>query len=244
MTGIGSEYSTRMMVRTHIGLNRSRNEDAVVAQDGAGLAVLADGMGGLQAGDVASLEAVTTITRVLLRRTARHPEVLARAIRRADRRIHALSLEPGGPLSMGTTVVVWQRCSDQRALIAHVGDSRCYREHAGELRLLTRDHSVVQMQVDAGLLSEAQAWRAPNRHLITQALGLGEPISVEVIESPLLAGDRFLLCSDGLTDMISPDLLAGRFDQFEDDAALADTLLDDALAAGGRDNISFVLIRI
>jgi len=244
MTGVQSEFASRMLVRTHVGLARNRNEDSLAAESGAGLAVLADGMGGLKAGDVASNEAVKVITGALLRRSARRPEVLARAIRQADRRIAALSLQQDGPAQMGTTVVVWQRCAAGRALIAHVGDSRCYREHGGRLDVLTRDHSVVQLQVDAGLLTPDAAWRAPNRHLITQALGLGEPISVAVVDSPVVSGDRFLLCTDGLTDMVSPDRLAARFREFNEDVILADALLADALAAGGRDNVSFVLIRI
>lgn len=244
MTRAQSVVATRMQVRTHVGLERSRNEYAIVAEPGAGLAVLADGMGGLRAGDVASREAVQVVTGALLRRSARRPEVIARAIRQAHRHIAALSRELGGPAQMGTTVVVWQRCAAGCALIAHVGDSRCYRGHAGQLDVLTRDHSVVQMQVDAGLLTPDAAWQAPHRHLITQALGLGEPISVAVVDSPLIPGDRFLLCSDGLNDMVAPDLMASRFREFNDDALLTDALLADALAAGGRDNVSLVLIRI
>jgi len=97
MTRAQSVVATRMQVRTHVGLERSRNEDAIVAEPGAGLAVLADGMGGLRAGDVASREAVQGVTGALLRRSARRPEVIARAIRQADRRIAALSRELGGP---------------------------------------------------------------------------------------------------------------------------------------------------
>lgn len=234
----------RMVPRSHVGRRRSRNEDAVVIEAEQGLAILADGMGGLAAGDVASSTAVRCLRSVLLRRSARHADVLARAIHQANRKVEAIARGEGGPGSMGTTVVVWQLRDANCALIAHVGDSRCYREHRGVLTQLTRDHSVVQMQMDAGLLNAESAWQAPNRHLITQALGLGDPVTVDVIESPVAPGDRFLLCSDGLSDMVSPVELAALFAGQDDDDRLADTLLLAALDAGGRDNISLVVIRI
>lgn len=233
-----------MTLRTHVGRRRSRNEDAVAIEPAAGLAILADGMGGLAAGDVASSTAVSCLRSVLLRRSARHADVLARAVHRANRQVETIAAAAGGPGSMGTTVVVWQRRDASSALIAHVGDSRCYRQNRQNFSQLTRDHSVVQMQLDAGLLTAESAWQAPNRHLITQALGLGEPVTVDVIESPVVPGDRFLLCSDGLSDMVSPGELAALFTAHDDDERLAESLVEAALAAGGRDNVSLVLIRI
>ncbi len=166
------------------------------------------------------------------------------AIRQVDQRLQKLANEQLGSGSMGTTLVVWQRADRRSALIAHVGDSRCYREHHGHLTQITRDHSVVQMQVDAELISSEDAFTASNRHLITQAIGLGEPLSIDVVESPLASGDRFLLCSDGLTDMVSPNGLAELFKAHKDNQTLADALLNAALDAGGRDNVSLILIGI
>lgn len=199
--------------------------------------------GGLAAGDVASRTAADNLLSVLKRRRAVHADILARAVQQADRAVQRVRQSEGIP-GMGTTVVVWQQLGASRALVAHVGDSRCYREHAGELQQVTRDHSVVQHELDAGVLTAEAARTAPHRHLITQALGLGEPVRVDVTETPALRGDRFLLCSDGLTDMIAPEEMAGYFRRIDDDNVLAETLLDAALAAGGRDNISLVVIRL
>ena len=229
-------------VRTHVGRVRTNNEDAVRGDAAAGLAVLADGMGGLAAGEVASNLAVEVMFDQLLKVQSASAAALEAAVQQSDRAIHLAGL--ARQLVMGTTLVVWQRVSTSEALIAHVGDSRCYRMRGPHTTLLTRDHSVVQQRLEAGLITASEAWHAPDRHLITQALGLGEPVVVDVQTVETAADDRFLLCSDGLTDMIEDSELARLCSAEPDDKLLAETLLSAALAAGGRDNVSLIILRL
>lgn len=239
-------------IRTHVGRVRTNNEDALRFDAAAGLAALADGMGGLAAGEVASNLAIEVMFDELLKAQPVSAAVLKAAVLKSDRAIHLAGL--ARQLVMGTTLVVWQRLTTSEALVAHVGDSRCYRLRGAVTTLLTRDHSVVQQRLEAGLITASEAWHAPDRHLITQALGLGEPIVVDVQTVETAAGDRFLLCSDGLTDMIEESELvrlcgaersgAERSGAEPDDASLADALLTAALAAGGRDNVSLIILRL
>lgn len=229
-------------VRTHVGRVRTNNEDALRCDAAAGLAVLADGMGGLAAGEVASNLAIDVMFDQLLKTQPASGAALHAAIVQSDRAIYLAGL--ARQLVMGTTLVAWQRLTSGAALVAHVGDSRCYRLRGAETTLLTRDHSVVQKRVEAGLITANEAWHAPDRHLITQALGLGEPIVVDVQTVDTAAGDRFLLCSDGLTDMVEDSELARLCGAEADDAVLADALVAAALAAGGRDNVSLIILRL
>ncbi len=229
-------------VRTHVGRVRTNNEDAIRCDLAVGLAVLADGMGGLAAGEVASNLAVEVIFDELRQTRPASADAVQAAVQRADRAIHLAGL--ARQLVMGTTIVVWQRLSAIHAIVAHVGDSRCYRLRGATTTLLTRDHSVVQQRLEAGRITASEAWHAPDRHLITQALGLGEPLVVGLQTVDLQAGDRFLLCSDGLNDMIEHETLVRVCGGEGDDAELADRLLGTALDAGGRDNVSLVILRV
>ena len=229
-------------IRTHVGRVRTNNEDALRCDAAAGLAVLADGMGGLAAGEVASNLAIEVMFDQLLKTRPVSAAALQAAILQSDRAIYLAGL--ARQLVMGTTLVVWQRLASSAALVAHVGDSRCYRLRGADTTLLTRDHSVVQKRLEAGLITANEAWLAPDRHLITQALGLGEPIVVDVQTLETADDDRFLLCSDGLTDMIEDHELARLCRAEPDDASLADALLAAALAAGGRDNVSLIILRL
>ena len=229
-------------VRTHVGRVRTNNEDAVRCDVASGLAVLADGMGGLAAGEVASNLAIEVMFDQLRNAQPVSAAALEAAVLKSDRAIHLAGL--ARQLVMGTTLVVWQRLATGEALVAHVGDSRCYRLRGAVTTLLTRDHSVVQQRLEAGRITASEAWHASDRHLITQALGLGEPIVVDVQTVETAAGDRFLLCSDGLTDMIEDSELARLCRAEPDDASLADALLAVALAAGGRDNVSLIILRL
>ena len=130
------------------------------------------------------------------------------------------------------------------ALVAHVGDSRAYWFDGKHLQRLTSDHSVVQSMVDEGMMSEAEAHTAPNRHVLTQAIGLGESLDVGVTSLEFSVGDRFLICSDGLSDMVPHDKLHGLFARDMSLDHLADDLMASALAAGGLDNISLALIQV
>jgi protein phosphatase len=145
---------------------------------------------------------------------------------------------------MGTTVVAWLLTAEGQCFIAHVGDSRAYRLRKGELRRLTTDHSMVQQMIDGGLLGEAEALTAPNRNVITRALGLNMTVDVDVRSWVHMPGDLYLLCSDGLTDLINEREI-GVLMEFHGDALdqAASGLVNRANEAGGHDNISVMLIR-
>ena len=145
---------------------------------------------------------------------------------------------------MGTTVVTWLLTAEGQCLIAHVGDSRAYRLRAGELRRLTTDHSMVQQMVDEGLIGEAEAQTAPNRNVITRALGLAMKVEVDVRSWVHVPGDLYLLCSDGLTDLVNEREISQMLTEHGN--ALPDVarrLVDRANEAGGHDNVSVLLIR-
>lgn len=233
----------RIIGRTDRGLVRSSNQDAWACDAEAGIAVLADGMGGLTGGELASMAAVESILAHLTSVSRVDVESVSAAIAVANDRVFELSRELADG-DMGTTVVVWARQAPDRYVLGHVGDSRAFRLAGAVLEPLTRDHSVVQALMDEGALSEEQAQSAPERHLITRAVGLEADVRSDVVELELTAGDAFLLCSDGLTDMLPRQALADICDNRERHPIreLPDRLVDAANAAGGFDNITVVLV--
>lgn len=246
------EFATR----TDPGLVRPRNEDAIAVMPEWGVAILADGMGGYNAGEVASSIAVATIQEFLQRQLAAcdwaapgaHSRRLSGKLREAVRQANAAVLDAAQAdercSGMGTTVVVALFHHDKVA-IAHVGDSRAYRWRDGELTLLTRDHSLLQEQVDAGLIDAETARLSPQRNLITRALGVNLQLDVELHEHATCAGDIYLLCSDGLSDMLSNQEIAGIMQQHQAGLALlGDALIVQANAGGGRDNTSVILANV
>ena len=159
----------------------------------------------------------------------------------ANGEVHALNALRSGR-RMGTTVVAWLALAEDRCAVAHVGDSRAYLWRDQHLTRVTSDHSMVQQLVEAGMMTEAQAARSPNRNIVTRALGLDESVDVDIAEHDWRPGDRWLLCSDGLTDLVSNAEIARRFrDNPEPDALLA-KLIDTANELGGNDNIAVMLI--
>ncbi|MGD8418573.1 MAG: Stp1/IreP family PP2C-type Ser/Thr phosphatase [Pseudomonadales bacterium] len=227
------------------GKVRRNNEDAIAYDSDAAVAVLADGMGGLEAGEVASRLAVDTILELLRERESDSDTALTKAIASANQAVRQVSLSRG--VEMGTTVVTWLLTGQGQCLVGHVGDSRAYRYRSGVLRRLTRDHSMVQQMVDDGLLNEAEAETSPNRNVITRALGLVGNVEVDVrswVNSP---GDVYLLCSDGLTDMVSETEIGNILSHvnLEPDEldTVAETLVARANEAGGHDNVTVLLIR-
>jgi serine/threonine protein phosphatase PrpC len=229
---------------------RTNNEDAVCARTDLGLYVVADGMGGYEGGEVASAIAVDSIAE-LVRRTAGDADVtwpyaidpqrspteneLLVATRLANERIAARRV--GELREMGSTVVAL-RVAGERAVIAHVGDSRLYRLRAGTLAQLTVDHSLAaQLEASGMSVAEGFAWR----HVVTRALGthVGEP-DIQCVA--LLAGDVFLLCTDGLSEVLAPDAIAPLLARSPEAACRA--LVDAAYAAGSRDNISAIVVRV
>ncbi len=214
-----------------------------------GIAVLADGMGGLRAGEVASATAVEAVMQHLVENTARlnvhqAPETLREALELANRRVYTLADSRREFSGMGTTLVVGA-INDGRFIAAHIGDSRAYRFRDGELARLTSDHSLVQQLVEQGILSAAEARRAPNRNIVTRAVGIEIDVECDLTEVDVVEGDLFLLCSDGLTDMID-DATIARFCAANADAEPArvvDVLIDAALLEGGFDNVSVVALK-
>jgi protein phosphatase len=228
------------VAQTDTGRQRRDNEDSAYAR--APVFVVADGMGGAQAGEVASKIAVEAFEQGLP--DAGSPEErLADRAREANKRIHNLSKTQHERAGMGTTLTA-AYLDDSELAIAHVGDSRAYLFRDGELKMLTQDHSLVAELVQRGKLTEAQAAEHPQRSIITRALGPEPLVEVDTVTYPVRAGDVLLLCSDGLTSMISDEQVAAVLAGTNDLHAAAQALIDEANAAGGRDNITVVLFRL
>jgi serine/threonine protein phosphatase PrpC len=244
---------------SHPGMVRSHNEDAIFVDGAGGLAVLADGMGGYNAGEVASGIAVDAITKNLL------PDLLARRdltkvdsasgrthaalllqqqIEAANKAIYEAAQARPECAGMGTTIVASVFCGN-RASIGHVGDSRCYRLRGEALEQLTRDHSLLQEQIDSGMLTPERAKYSLNKNLVTRALGIDESSPVDIVEYRIETGDIYLLCSDGLTDMVDAEAIGATLVRHRANlGAAAAELVDLANRGGGRDNISVVLVAI
>ncbi len=226
--------------QSHTGLQRRANEDSAYASPP--LFVVADGMGGAQAGEVASQIAIQAFEQGL-DGAGSSEEQLAQRIQEANRQIHERSRTESGREGMGTTLTA-ALLDDAGLAIGHVGDSRAYLFRDGELSRLTRDHSLVDELVRRGELTEAEAAEHPQRSIITRALGPEPEVTPDTSTYPVRAGDVLLLCSDGLTSMISEEtmteVLGGATSL--DEAARA--LIEKANAAGGRDNITVILFRL
>ncbi len=240
--------------KTDTGLVRPHNEDSIEISADYGLAILADGMGGYNAGEVASGIAVAIIKEALeiclmpfdwsAYDSARQlQQAVVDAVERANNSILDVAATDAQYSGMGTTVVTTLFHHD-KLIVAHVGDSRLYRFRNGELAPITRDHSLLQEQIDAGLINAEQARYAPNRNLITRAVGIDRSLVVEVHEYPTKRGDVYLLCSDGLSDMLSEQEIVAILKSAPTLAAAADILIDHANANGGRDNSAVILVKV
>lgn len=238
--------------RTHVGRVRRQNEDSLVAMADRGLVAVADGMGGHEAGEVASRLAIDSLVRELLPAQVKDSgdelESLLRigqAVEAANQAIQDEVVHQPQLHGMGTTLVA-ALYRQGRIFYAHVGDSRLYRLRDGRLERLTRDHSLIQQVVDQGdFASRAEARRAGIRDsVLTRSLGIHREVEVDVGDAPLRAGDLFLLCSDGLNgelgDATLRDIL---LDHEYDLEAAAEHLQNAALASGGRDNVTLILAR-
>lgn len=244
MTRGGLMKSPIYASRTDTGQVREHNEDAVAILPGFGAAILADGMGGHNAGEVASRIAVDLIS-AILQQTSGVPagarlETAVQAAHAGIRETAASSLRLQG---MGTTVVV-TFLERNRLTFAHVGDSRLYRWRKGRLEQLTRDHSLQQEFIDKGHYSPAEAASKVGRNILTRALGLEGGLEVDIGSTEIQDKDRYLLCSDGLHEMASHDEIATWLGRGLDAQMTCQALVDLANTHGGRDNISVVLIDI
>lgn len=233
---------------TDVGRVRASNEDAFAVEAAEGIFVVADGMGGHAAGEVASRLAVERIVAALKAAGGGDGsgERMSRALDEANRAIVEAAGDPERR-GMGTTAtVLHRRAGSSRYVIGHVGDSRAYRLRNGELRQLTRDQTWVQRQVDAGLLPAEQARGHPYSNVLVQALGLEGRVSPEVVDGTAEDGDLFLLCSDGLTAMLDDEeiqvvLSGGRNGDLD---ALCRELVERANERGGVDNVTVVVVRV
>src|ERR671910_2296719 len=223
-----------------LGRQRQGNEDNYYVR--APLFVVADGMGGAQAGEVASELAVRQFEAGLP--DGRAPaDALSELIRAANAEIHNQARDDPQLAGMGTTVTAAYLDGDT-VVVAHVGDSRCYLLRDGDLIRLTRDHSLVGELVARGKLTEAQAEAHPQRSVITRALGAGADVEVDVEAFPARAGDLFLVCSDGLTGMVHEPQLKPLLEQPGSLEQVGRSLIAAANEAGGRDNITVILFRL
>jgi protein phosphatase len=226
--------------KTDTGRQRRENEDCAFAR--APLFAVADGMGGAQAGEVAAKLAIDAFEQGLPD-TGPVEERLADRVREANRRIYELARAEHGHAGMGTTLTV-AYLDDTHLAIAHVGDSRAYLYRDGELSRLTHDHSLVDELVRRGKLTEEQAAEHPQRSIITRALGPEPSVEVDTLSYPVRGGDLLLLCSDGLTSMVSEDRVAEVLASSQTLEEASDRLIAEANEAGGRDNITVVLFRL
>jgi protein phosphatase len=243
--------------RSDPGRVRPHNEDSVFSDSVLGFAVLADGMGGYNAGEVASGMATAPLGAELARAFAERGSdqreadgqswasvALAREIERANAAIHRAAESQPQYSGMGTTLVA-ALFHDDRVTVAHVGDSRLYRLRGDELAQLTRDHSLLQEQVDGGIITAAQARQATNKNLVTRALGIDPSVDIEINDHDARPGDIFLLCSDGLTDMVEDDAIAKTLSSYAAQPGEgAVRLVDIANERGGRDNVSVIVVRV
>jgi protein phosphatase len=226
--------------KTDTGRQRKDNEDNAFAR--APLFVVADGMGGAQAGEVASQIAIEAF-QAALPESGSPEERLATRAQDANRRIYEISSTEHDRAGMGTTLTAVY-VDDAELAVAHVGDSRAYLFRDGELGRLTQDHTLVEELLRRGKLTEEQAAEHPQRSIITRALGVDPEVDVDTRTYSARAGDVVLLCSDGLTSMISEKQVAAVLNHEPDLDRAAEQLIAEANAAGGRDNITVVLFRL
>lgn len=239
---------------THPGMVRSHNEDSIAVEKEIGLAVLADGMGGYNAGEVASGIAVAMICAEVKKALARSKnealngsaveKLIAEQSSRANEAIYEAAQNQPRYSGMGTTLVVafWH---DNQLTVGHIGDSRLYRLREGTLDLLTRDHSLLQEQIDSGMITREQARFSQNKNLVTRAVGIDPEVEAEVHTYPVQTGDLYLLCSDGLNDMVPDEEIQLALSSLQSNLPLAaEQLVQQANDNGGRDNVSVILVRV
>lgn len=244
-----------MVALSDPGMVRALNEDSVFIAPESGLAILADGMGGYSAGEVASALAIETVSRELLgslpklrerpleEATPDLHEDIVFAVERANAAIHHTASHDPDCEGMGTTLVL--ACLlDGQITVAHVGDSRLYRFREQRLEQVTRDHSWMDEQLALGVISAEQAMASRFKNIVTRGLGIEATVDVEIHDYPVQEDDIYLLCSDGLSDMLDdPGIERVLVECGKDLEQAARKLVDEANENGGRDNVSVVLVR-
>jgi len=256
MADMAAAYALEVTGRTHVGCVRRNNEDSFVIDEGLGLMVVADGMGGHNSGEVASDLAVKTIMDSARKSLAasRTPAgagpglsdrglLLRSLVEAANTRVYEMGHASPKHQGMGTTVVaVW---ADSRSMtVAHVGDSRAYLLHAGSLDRLTEDHSVIGEQLRQGLIAPQDAERSPLASVLTRALGSEAVVEADVADHIWSPGDMILMASDGLTAMVSDEEVARAILRNDSLDSMVDRLIKMALVAGGKDNVTVIAARV
>lgn len=256
---MNTAQALQIVAQTDAGMVRSHNEDSVIYDSALGLVVLADGMGGYNAGEVASGIAVSVVESEvaqylqsggsLLERDAQSDEergvlLTLNSINKANASIyHAADSQPQYA-GMGTTIVS-ALFYDNRVVVGHVGDSRMYRFREDKLSQVTRDHSFLQEQIDSGIISAEEARFSRNKNLVTRAVGIDEELAPEVHTYGVRVGDIYLLCSDGLNDMVEDEDIESILHAMQGNLPLAvEQLIQIANDQGGRDNVSVILVKI
>ncbi|MDO8437440.1 MAG: Stp1/IreP family PP2C-type Ser/Thr phosphatase [Nitrosomonadaceae bacterium] len=252
------EEALEIVALTNSGMVRAHNEDSIATEAACGLVVLADGMGGYNAGEVASGIAVevtmSEITQPLqksspIKRDEETGEELAvallgRSIHKANASIYQAAKSHTQYAGMGTTIVS-ALFYDNRVVVGHVGDSRLYRLRGETLVSITRDHSLLQEQIDCGMISIENARHSQNKNLVTRAVGIDAELIPEIHLHDVQVGDIYLLCSDGLNDMVEDDDIQGILYAMQGNLPLAaEQLIQTANDNGGRDNVSVILVKV
>ncbi len=234
----------RVISRTHVGLVRENNEDALLVREPYLFAV-ADGMGGYAAGEIASrstLKAFEAATYSLRHEQEENiSSIILEAFKRANTHVHKMALNNSNYNGMGTTMTALYLPGNGKGYCCHIGDSRLYCFREGKLEQITNDHTYVASLLADGKISEEEALVHPQRHMLLQAVGVDDEIKADLHELDVRENDRLLLCSDGLTDMLRDEEIAGLM-AFDDLEEAADQLLEKALDNGGRDNVSLIII--
>ena len=247
-----------IVLRTDPGMVRGHNEDTVFANPNQGFVILADGMGGYNAGEVASGMATMLLsTELETAFAAKPPHEIDRASGQSFARryildkmamtnsaIYKTAESQPQYAGMGTTLVMALFYDDQ-VTVAHIGDSRLYRLRGETFSAITRDHSLLQEQIDSGMISPEEAKFSQNKNLVTRALGVDPEVETEIHDYPVLPGDIYLLCSDGLNDMVEDEEIQLTLQMLAANLELAATqLIQMANDNGGRDNVSVILVKV
>ena len=251
------QEALEIVSQTNSGMVRSHNEDDVIYDASCGLVVLADGMGGYNAGEVASGIAVSVLsTEIKHSLESVHPEdkndsgeeigvaLLRESVQKTNASIYNAARSQPQYAGMGTTIVAGL-FYDNRVAVAHVGDSRMYRLRGETFEAITRDHSLLQEQIDAGMISREDARLSKNKNLVTRAVGVDAEVVAEVNVYKVQIGDIYLLCSDGLNDMVEDEDIGTTLQMLQANLPLAASqLIDMANDNGGRDNVSVILAKV
>ena len=230
-----------------VGLRRSSNEDSFLVHDEGSCFLVADGMGGAAAGEIASRIFTETAARCLLQQgdgSETDSVSLVKAVfqtANAQIREHIRSTPEHKGMGCTAELLLFH---DAGFVLGHIGDSRTYRMRQGQFVRLTRDHSLVQDQVDQGLISREEAKTHRLRNVISRAVGVKDELEVDIVRGRYLPGDLFLLCSDGLTDMVSEEFIAHILQNEEPLITRNKQLIERAKSGGGRDNVTVVLVEV